>query len=111
MGDLPRIVCLLSVKQPGSSVVGNARALGARDRGFESRLPDQSSAVTMSRAALATQRRRSLKDFEPLIGEWHGEGELPDPPMRMSSETRIERLGEFLVISSAGEPADLPDSI
>jgi hypothetical protein len=25
---------------PGSGVVGNARALGARDRGFESRLPD-----------------------------------------------------------------------
>ena len=30
----------LSTKSPGSGVVGNARALGARDRGFESRLPD-----------------------------------------------------------------------
>ena len=30
-------------KTTGSSVVGNARALGARDRGFESRLPDQTS--------------------------------------------------------------------
>src|SRR4051794_10722388 len=35
-------------KAPGSSVVGNARALGARDRGFESRLPDQLSAAKAS---------------------------------------------------------------
>ena len=28
------------VERPGSGVVGNARALGARDRGFESHLPD-----------------------------------------------------------------------
>src|SRR4029078_3895163 len=34
-------VWFLSAKSAGSSVVGNARALGARDRGFESRLPDQ----------------------------------------------------------------------
>jgi hypothetical protein len=53
-----------------------------------------------------------MKDFEPLIGEWHGEGELPiEPPLKMSTETTIERLGEFVVIRSVGEPADLPDNI
>ena len=34
-----------------------------------------------------------MKDFEPLIGEWHGEGELADPPMKMSAETKVERMG------------------
>jgi hypothetical protein len=53
-----------------------------------------------------------MKQFEPLIGEWHGEGEMPvDPPMKLSEEVKIERLGEFIVFSTVGEPAELPDSI
>ena len=52
-----------------------------------------------------------MKEFEPLIGEWHGEGEFPDPPMRMSVEATIERFGEFLVLRSAGEPAEMPDTL
>jgi hypothetical protein len=52
-----------------------------------------------------------MKEFEPLIGEWHGEGEFPDPPMRMSVEATIERFGEFLVFRSAGEPAEMPDTL
>jgi hypothetical protein len=53
-----------------------------------------------------------MKEFEPLIGEWHGEGELPiDPPLKMSVEAKVERLGAFLVFSSVGEPAELPDSV
>ena len=53
-----------------------------------------------------------MKEFEPLIGAWHGEGELPlEPPMKMSAETKVERLGEFIVLRSVGEPAELPDSI
>ena len=53
-----------------------------------------------------------MKEFEPLIGEWHGEGEIPiDPPLRISVEAKIERLGAFLVFSSKGKPADVPDSI
>ena len=53
-----------------------------------------------------------MKEFEPLIGEWHGEGEIPiEPPMKISVEAKIERLGEFLVFSSKGEPAEVPDSI
>jgi hypothetical protein len=53
-----------------------------------------------------------MKDFEPLIGEWHGEGAFPmEPPMKMSTEAKMERLGEFIVFSSVGEPAELPDSI
>ena len=35
-----------------------------------------------------------MKDFEPLIGEWHGEGEMPiEPPLKISVEAKIERLG------------------
>jgi len=53
-----------------------------------------------------------MKDFEPLIGEWHGQGELPiEPPLKLSTETTIERLGEFLVIRSVAEPTELPDNI
>ena len=52
-----------------------------------------------------------MKDFERLIGTWHGEGELADPPMKMSAETKVERMGEFLIIRSVGEPADLPDTL
>lgn len=53
-----------------------------------------------------------MKDFEPLIGEWHGEGVIPtEPPIRMSAEVKIERLGEFLVFTSLGQPTELPDSI
>jgi hypothetical protein len=52
-----------------------------------------------------------MKDFEPLIGDWHGEGEFPDPPMTMTAETTIERMGQFIVVRSVAEPAELPDSI
>src|SRR5215207_3022700 len=58
------------------------------------------------------RKESTMKDFEPLIGEWHGEGELPmEPPMKMSVEAKVQRLGEFIVFSSVGEPAELPDSI
>jgi hypothetical protein len=53
-----------------------------------------------------------MHEFEPLVGEWHGEGEIPiDPPMRISADAKVERLGEFLVFSSKGEPADVPDTL
>jgi hypothetical protein len=53
-----------------------------------------------------------MKEFEPLIGEWHGEGEIPiQPPMKVAAEAKIERLGEFIVFSSVGEPAEMPDSV
>jgi hypothetical protein len=53
-----------------------------------------------------------MEEFEPLIGEWHGEGEFPvEPPMKLSAEAKIERLGEFIVFSSKGEPTDVPDSV
>jgi hypothetical protein len=54
----------------------------------------------------------TMKEFDPLIGEWHGEGEMPiDPPMKLSVEAKLERLGEFLVLKTKGEPAEVPDSI
>ncbi len=53
-----------------------------------------------------------MKDFEPLIGQWHGEGELPiEPPLKLSEEVTFERLGEFIVFSTVGAPEELPDSI
>jgi hypothetical protein len=53
-----------------------------------------------------------MKNFEPLIGTWHGEGEIPiEPPMRIVVEERIARLGELIVLTSVGEPAEMPDSI
>jgi hypothetical protein len=53
-----------------------------------------------------------LKQFDRLIGEWHVEGEIPiEPPMKISGESKIDRLGAFLVFSSVAEPADVPDSL
>jgi hypothetical protein len=53
-----------------------------------------------------------VKEFEVLIGHWHGEGSIPiDPPMKVSIEATVERLGAFMVFRSVGEPAELPDSI
>jgi hypothetical protein len=53
-----------------------------------------------------------VKAFEPLIGEWHGDGEIPiDPPMKISEEAKVERLGRFIVFSSVGEPAEVPGEI
>ena len=54
----------------------------------------------------------TLRQFEPLIGDWHGEGELStDPPVNLSAEVSIERLGEFVLLRSLGQPAEFPDSI
>jgi hypothetical protein len=52
-----------------------------------------------------------MSEFEALIGEWHGEGEFPNPPMKLSAEVKIERLGEFVVFKSVAEPAEMPDAI
>ena len=53
-----------------------------------------------------------MNAFEPLIGEWHGEGEIPsEPPMKFSVEATIERLGEFIVFRSSGEPPEMPDTV
>jgi hypothetical protein len=53
-----------------------------------------------------------VKQFEPLIGEWHGEGEIPiEPPMKVYVEAKISRLGKFIVFSTVGKPADVPDSV
>ncbi len=53
-----------------------------------------------------------MHDFEPLIGTWHAEGELPiEPPLKMTIEATIERLGAFVVLRSVGEPAEMPDSV
>ena len=53
-----------------------------------------------------------MKSFEPLIGKWHGEGEMPiEPPVKITVDSKIERLGEFIVMTSVGEPAEVPDTI
>ena len=53
-----------------------------------------------------------MQEFEPLIGRWQGEGEIPtEPPMRITVEATIERLGPFVVLRAAGEPKEVPDNI
>ena len=53
-----------------------------------------------------------LSGLDTLLGEWHAEGLLPiEPPMRITTETTVERLGAFIVIRSLGEPADMPSSL
>ena len=54
----------------------------------------------------------ATQEFERLLGEWHGDGEFPvEPPLKLSVEATVERLGEFLVFRSVAEPSELPDSI
>jgi len=53
-----------------------------------------------------------MKDFELLIGEWRGEGEIPiEPPMHVSVRATVERLGAFIVFRSVGEAGEVPDSV
>ena len=50
--------------------------------------------------------------FDSLIGEWHGEGEMPiEPPVTIIVEAKIERLGEFIVFATTGKPAAVPDTL
>ncbi len=53
-----------------------------------------------------------MKQFEPLIGEWHGEGVIAiEPPMKVSVEAKLERLGKLIVFSTVCKPAEVPDSV
>ena len=53
-----------------------------------------------------------MKQFEPLIGRWHGEGTIPiDPPMAISVAATVEPLGAFIVFRSVGRPAEVPDNV
>jgi hypothetical protein len=53
-----------------------------------------------------------VNGFEPLVGSWRGDGEVAtDPPQTVAAEVTIERLGDFFVMKSVGEPAEVPDSI
>jgi hypothetical protein len=47
-------------------------------------------------------------EFAPLIGKWRAEGHIPiEPPITISGEARIERLGEFIVFTATAEPAEV----
>jgi hypothetical protein len=53
-----------------------------------------------------------VKGFESLLGAWHGDGVIPiEQPMPISVDATAERLGEFIVFRSTGDPDDVPDSI
>ncbi len=53
-----------------------------------------------------------MREFDRLMGGWHGEGEIPtQPPLPISVEARVERLGAFIVFHSTGRPGEVPDSI
>jgi hypothetical protein len=54
----------------------------------------------------------ALDRFEPLIGSWHGEGDMPtDPPVKIRVDATIERMGDFLVMRSTGEPVEMPSTL
>jgi hypothetical protein len=53
-----------------------------------------------------------MHEFEALIGTWHGTGEIPiDPPMQLSVEATVERLGAFVVLRSRSVAGAVPDSV
>ena len=52
-----------------------------------------------------------MNQFDRLIGEWHGEGEMLDPPIKLTVDSKIERLGEFMVMTSVGKPKEVPATI
>ena len=53
-----------------------------------------------------------MNQFEPLIGRWHGAGAIPiEPPMSITVEASVERLGPFLILRTDGEPAEMPDTV
>ena len=53
-----------------------------------------------------------MHGFEPLIGDWRVEGEIPmEPPIRISGRTTVEGLGAFIVVDARSEPVELPDSL
>jgi len=53
-----------------------------------------------------------MHEFEPLIGDWHVTGEIPiEPPMKVTGQATIERLGSFIVFRSTSEASAVPDSI
>ena len=53
-----------------------------------------------------------MDEFEPLIGEWRAEGQVPiEPPLNIRGIATFERLGELMVFRTAGEPAEVPDSL
>jgi hypothetical protein len=53
-----------------------------------------------------------MRQFDRLIGEWRGEGDIPiDPPMHVTADAAIERFGDFVVMRTTGEPAEMPSTI
>ena len=53
-----------------------------------------------------------MRQFDRLIGEWRGEGEIPiEPPMYVSADATIEPFGDFVVMRTKGEPAEMPSTI
>ena len=52
------------------------------------------------------------RQFDRLLGAWHGEGAIPtDPPMQVSAAATIERFGDFVVMRTVGEPAEMPSTL
>src|SRR4026209_981857 len=53
-----------------------------------------------------------MKELEPLVGEWHAEGEIPgEPPTKVTVDATIERMGAFMVFRSTGQPAEMPTTL
>ena len=53
-----------------------------------------------------------MQAFEPLVGGWHGEGTIPiDPPVTITVEAVIERMGAWLILRSTSEIGEVPDNL
>lgn len=53
-----------------------------------------------------------MQEFEPLIGTWHGEGSIPiEPPMTITVEATVERMGAWLILRSTSEISEVPDNV
>ena len=53
-----------------------------------------------------------MHQFEPLIGTWHGEGSIPiEPPMTITVEATLERMGAWLILRSTSEISEVPDNV
>jgi hypothetical protein len=52
-----------------------------------------------------------MDSFDALVGEWHADGQMLDPLLKLSVEASVTRLGKLLVMRTTGKPAAVPDTL
>ena len=92
----------------GSGVVGNARALGARDRGFESRLPDHlhDRDILMARPTVTEMRLVvTAADFDEAVAFYRDVLGLPELASHASADGRVVILEAGRATLEIADPA------